>query len=132
MYQNAAQTLRIPYWDWAINPTMPALVSNVTVTVNGPKGLQNIANPLYNYTFHPLPGPPDFPSGDGVRENPCLSALLPFLDTYKLMILQLSTYKSTVRYPNTTTQQSQPLLVNQQLTANAQACASLLHYIRPS
>ncbi|KAL8742761.1 MAG: hypothetical protein Q9190_004809 [Brigantiaea leucoxantha] len=60
-YQQAANTLRLPYWDWSINPTMPAEVSQPMITVNGPFGSRNIVNPLYNYTFNPLPSSSDFP-----------------------------------------------------------------------
>ena len=95
-YQAAALSLRVPYWDWAFNATMPDPVNDPIITINTPQGIQSISNPLYNYTFHPLPGPPDFPAGD-----------------------DLSSYPSTVRYPDASGN-SQPDLANQQLQANAQ------------
>jgi len=96
-YKQAATDFRIPYWDWAFNATMPDFFNAPQITVNGPKGSQSINNPLYTYTFHPLPSSSQFPTGDA-----------------------LSTYKNTVRYPDSNGN-SQPNLVNQQLEANAQA-----------
>jgi len=50
-YQSAAETLRIPYWDWASDPRVPDIVTNVTITVNGPTGRTTVPNPLYRYRF---------------------------------------------------------------------------------
>lgn len=36
------------------------------ITVNTPTGEQSIVNPLYNYTFHPLPLGTDFPTNQAV------------------------------------------------------------------
>lgn len=96
-YQAAATTLRIPYWDWALNATMPDPVNSPMITVNTPHGITNIANPLYSYTFHPQPSAADFPASDG----------------------PIAKYHSTLRYPDITGQ-SQPDLANLQLEANAQ------------
>ena len=41
---------------------MPDVLNQPIISVNTPNGSQNIANPLYNYTFHPLPSSPDFPN----------------------------------------------------------------------
>ena len=68
-YQAAAQTFRIPYWDWAINPAMPDAVNQPMININTPEGLMNIVNPLYNYTFHPQPSAADFPPSDTVSSN---------------------------------------------------------------
>ncbi len=70
-YQAAAQILRVPYWDWATHATstMPDVVSQPVITINTPKGSQSIVNPLYNYTFHPLPSAPDFPSNEIVSRS---------------------------------------------------------------
>ena len=91
-------TLRIPYWDWAFNTTMPDPVNSPTISVNSPYGIMNIANPLCSYTFHPQPSAADFPLSDGT----------------------IAAYHSTVRYPSSSGQ-SQPDLANLQLEANAQA-----------
>ncbi|KAJ4293812.1 hypothetical protein N0V88_005325 [Collariella sp. IMI 366227] len=50
-YVAAAQTLRQPYWDWAAEPTLPPAVNYAHVTVRGPRGLVEMANPLYTYRF---------------------------------------------------------------------------------
>ena len=65
-YQTAATNFRVPYWDWAINSTMPDPVNDPMITINTPRGTLSITNPLYNYTFHPHPSAADFPSIDTV------------------------------------------------------------------
>ncbi|MCJ1331076.1 hypothetical protein MMC10_007763 [Thelotrema lepadinum] len=59
-YQSAAVTMRIPYWDWSTNSTMPDVATSPKLSINTPQGRQNVDNPLYNYTFHPLV-PSDLP-----------------------------------------------------------------------
>ena len=59
-YQAAAVSFRVPYWDFAARPppnesVMPASIGGSWyVDVNGPSGVQRIANPLFNYGFKPL------------------------------------------------------------------------------
>ncbi|CAI6332791.1 unnamed protein product [Periconia digitata] len=59
-YQDAANKLRIPHWDWALaiasnQPVYPTAVSNEKIRVTFPNGTAaNIDNPLFNYDFHPL------------------------------------------------------------------------------
>jgi hypothetical protein len=58
-YVAAANTLRIPYWDWAKLPpsgqhSTPDFLSSPSITVNTPNGSQTIYNPLYTYKFHPI------------------------------------------------------------------------------
>ncbi|KAG4436593.1 hypothetical protein IFR05_007913 [Cadophora sp. M221] len=67
-YMAAAANFRIPYWDWAVSPSggrsiLPDSVMSPSVVVNGPAGVQTIANPLYNYRFQPLDSDqlPDYP-----------------------------------------------------------------------
>ncbi|KAI4244453.1 MAG: hypothetical protein L6R42_010446, partial [Xanthoria sp. 1 TBL-2021] len=60
-YRAAARTLRIPYWDWSMNPTMPPEASQPTIYIKAPNGTISVPNPLYSYTFHPLPSVEDFP-----------------------------------------------------------------------
>jgi tyrosinase len=61
-YVNAALRFRIPYWDWASDSSLPDVVaSQGTIQVTTPQGNQTIPNPLYCYTFNPLPA--DFGSG---------------------------------------------------------------------
>ncbi|CAN9091655.1 unnamed protein product [Alternaria sp. RS040] len=55
-WRNAAATLRMPYWDWAMDPgqggaTVPTQMRDQTVTVTKPQGTVTINNPLYKYTF---------------------------------------------------------------------------------
>ncbi len=68
-YTTAAANFRIPYWDWAAVPrdggsVYPGSVGlSPSIIVNGPIGIQTIANPLYSYRFQPLnpaqlPDPP--------------------------------------------------------------------------
>ena len=65
-YQTAATSFRVPYWDWAINATMPDPVNDPMITINTPQGTLSMVNPLYNYTFHPHPSAADFPPTDTV------------------------------------------------------------------
>ncbi|KAK4219908.1 Di-copper centre-containing protein [Rhypophila decipiens] len=55
-YKAAAQTLRLPFWDWATDPTVPSFTGDANITVNGPTGPTTIRNPLYSYRFqNPVP-----------------------------------------------------------------------------
>jgi tyrosinase len=73
-YQKAAYNFRIPYWDWAANLTVNGTLfpysvgGNSSVTVDGPNGVQTIANPLYTYQFKPL-DKPDFLELDPVSSQ---------------------------------------------------------------
>ncbi|KAI9714213.1 MAG: hypothetical protein M1812_006434 [Candelaria pacifica] len=97
-YKAAAVTFRIPYWDWALNPQMPSSLTDAQISINTPTGQQSVANPLHTYAFHPQPSNSDFPTSDA----------------------PLSTYKKTVRYPNSgdPNANSQDVKVNAQLEAN--------------
>ncbi|KAI9886218.1 MAG: hypothetical protein M1823_001953 [Watsoniomyces obsoletus] len=83
-YRGAAETFRIPYWDWAAapadnGPVLPTSVSSAAdVTVNSPTGIRSMRNPLYAYRFsqlntNDLPDPPlsrwittlRYPTGQG-------------------------------------------------------------------
>ena len=75
--QQAASTMRWPYWDWAAAPpsggnTVPAAVAAATISVNGPTGTKTINNPLYQFKF----------------QNPSNLHYTPF-----------TTWKTTLRYP---------------------------------
>lgn len=65
-YIAAAATLRVPYWDWAITPALPKVVTTTTISINTPDGFQEIENPLYNYTFQSDAAGNGFPSGHPV------------------------------------------------------------------
>ena len=54
--QNAAKTMRLPYWDWAAHPgsgrpTLPSAITASTVTVDAPGGKKKINNPLFRHEF---------------------------------------------------------------------------------
>jgi tyrosinase len=55
-WKNASATLRMPYWDWAMDPgngqpTVPTSMRNQQVSVTKPNGQVTIANPLYSYSW---------------------------------------------------------------------------------
>ncbi|KAL8794331.1 MAG: hypothetical protein Q9195_003158 [Heterodermia aff. obscurata] len=106
-YQSAASTLRIPYWDWALDTNMPDVTNQPMININTPNGSQFIANPLYNYTFHPLPSPPDFPN------------------------VKQGKYPNTVRYPDDEGR-SQPSLANAALNRNAGGIRATLYNLLTS
>ncbi|KAK8082497.1 hypothetical protein PG996_001278 [Apiospora saccharicola] len=54
-YKSAAEQWRMPYWDWAADPHLPASASTTTITVNGPNGQTTINNPLYSYKWQKFP-----------------------------------------------------------------------------
>ncbi|KAK8049036.1 Tyrosinase [Apiospora phragmitis] len=68
-FQQAAQTFRMPYWDWAAMPPsdqslLPLSIGGEPdIMADGPNGPQLIANPLFTYTFKPLDPSvfPEFP-----------------------------------------------------------------------
>ncbi|CAK7264897.1 hypothetical protein SEPCBS57363_001313 [Sporothrix epigloea] len=54
-YTAAAQTFRIPFWDWAQDATLPDAVISSTISYNSPSGPATMRNPLFTYQF------PNFP-----------------------------------------------------------------------
>ncbi|EFX01388.1 tyrosinase precursor [Grosmannia clavigera kw1407] len=54
-YDAAAQTFRLPFWDWASNAALPDAVIAPTVHFNGPAGPDTMPNPLYGYQFPNYP-----------------------------------------------------------------------------
>ena len=54
--QTASQTWRFPYWDWALNPTLPDEWISNTIQILGTDGtLTDLSpNPLQGYRFHPI------------------------------------------------------------------------------
>ena len=97
-YVKAAQTFRMPYWDWAANAAIPAELSSQKITINTPTGSQSIDNPLYSYKFHPQPSASDFPhDSSGIYR-----------------------YTQTVRCPDRSGN-SQPSVANRNMQANAQS-----------
>jgi tyrosinase len=69
-WKAAALTLRIPYWDWAANPNIPASVSSQTISIKIPDKSQStgsawhtISNPLHDWKLPKL-DPNYFPKND--------------------------------------------------------------------
>ncbi|KAK6542056.1 hypothetical protein TWF694_007828 [Orbilia ellipsospora] len=62
-FQAVLPGLRIPYWDWATDSSIPSQVLDMkTIQVANPRGgRQDIANPLYSYKFQSLSELPDQP-----------------------------------------------------------------------
>lgn len=50
-YQAAAQRVRFPYWDWAVDAKLPPSVTMKTISITTPQGKQTVRNPLYSYKF---------------------------------------------------------------------------------
>ncbi len=81
-YVQAAKTIRLPYFDWAMrppsgSPAFPTALSSEKISVVDVDGVRKqIDNPLYKFSFHPVSAAP----GD--------------LDA------QWSQYKATARYPD--------------------------------
>ena len=51
IYSAAAQALRIPFWDWAIHPALPAVVQDASIIITTPAGRREVENPLHDYNF---------------------------------------------------------------------------------
>ncbi|KAF9872158.1 tyrosinase [Colletotrichum karsti] len=56
-YKTAADNWRTPYWDWAADggAQLPAVTTQATLTVNGPGGPVQLANPLLGYKWQSFP-----------------------------------------------------------------------------
>lgn len=89
-YKAAADQLRMPYWDWSTDATMPDIMNQQQITINAAWGSQEMNNPLYRYEFHPY----DASSMDGIY----------------------SEYNWTVRAPTTSGAQT----ANQNMVSNQQ------------
>lgn len=56
IWQVAADQLRIPFWDWASNYTLPDIVEQPTTQILNASGkYQFVNNPLYQYEFQNMP-----------------------------------------------------------------------------
>lgn len=59
-FQEVARQFRLPYWDWAAVPengssVLPESIGgSPNVNVSGPRGDQEISNPLFSYIFKPF------------------------------------------------------------------------------
>lgn len=54
-YRTAAETLRVAYWDWAADATLPEAVTTQNVKVNSPGGPLTMSNPFRRYYFKNYP-----------------------------------------------------------------------------
>ncbi|OAP63560.1 hypothetical protein AYL99_02787 [Fonsecaea erecta] len=63
-YSSAALSLRVPYWDWAVYPALPDVVSEPQISINTPNGWQTVNNPLYTYVFQSDAAGNGFPLSD--------------------------------------------------------------------
>ncbi|KAL8862767.1 MAG: hypothetical protein Q9178_000709 [Gyalolechia marmorata] len=69
-YRAAARTLRIPYWDWSINPTMPPEVNQPTIYIKTPNGTAGVPNPLIrSMTYTLLTQQPNYGIFSNTRYN---------------------------------------------------------------
>ncbi|RDI85950.1 hypothetical protein Vi05172_g3981 [Venturia inaequalis] len=61
-YVAAAKDFRLPYYDWAAQPSgLPSALTAATVNVIDGNGKRQMANPLASFKFHPMnPSPGDF------------------------------------------------------------------------
>jgi len=85
----------MPYWDWASVPTIPDIVNEPTIIITTSAGVQSVSNPLWTYNFHPFPLDPNlFPYSDGPLAN----------------------YSHTVRQPDSSGGDSDPVAANAALT----------------
>ena len=84
-YVRAAEQVRLPYWDWASEETIPSIVSAPEISVvkprvNGTGGRTTIDNPLFSYMFQDAL-PPNAPGGEetvrGANANTDLQATFP-------------------------------------------------------
>ncbi|EXJ78291.1 hypothetical protein A1O3_09452 [Capronia epimyces CBS 606.96] len=105
-YQNAALSLRVPYWDWAINPALPDVVTQTQLSINTPNGRATVDNPLYSYVFQSDAAGNGFPSSD-----------------------PMANFAETVRWWSTSAQASNQTAANAALMANAPTILSLTYQL---
>jgi len=54
-WQQAAATLRQPYWNRGSKPLLPdQIISQGTLTIETPEGWRTVQNPFLFYRFHPI------------------------------------------------------------------------------
>jgi tyrosinase len=96
-YQAAALTLRQPYWDWALHPSLPDVTTAPVIGVQTPNGHTQFTNALYSYHFQGKVATENGFEGDD----------------------DLSNFTSTVRCWDQITQSSNLTLANSNLQAQA-------------
>ncbi|KIW91999.1 uncharacterized protein Z519_06981 [Cladophialophora bantiana CBS 173.52] len=105
-YLNAALTLRVPYWDWAVYPALPDVVAEPQISINTPNGPQTVENPLYAYFFQ------FDAAGNG----------FPFSDP-------MANFSETVRWWSPNTRSSNQSAATAALLANAPTIQSLTYQL---
>lgn len=60
VFQDAADKLRIPYWDWASIPEIPPVLNQPNIQIKTPTGEQTVNNPLFQYKFLQFPLNPTY------------------------------------------------------------------------
>lgn len=63
VYVAAADNLRLTYWDWGSNSTMPDIINEPNISITTPDGVAIVPNPLYSYAMPNL-GTAAFPPGE--------------------------------------------------------------------
>lgn len=106
-YTSAATTLRIPYWDWAVQPYLPDAVTHPTVNISTPNGNATVTNPLYAYNFLGTTQDDGFPFNSTTVWN----------------------MTQTVRHWNNKTEQSDQAAANAALFAQAPLILSLTYQL---
>jgi tyrosinase len=97
-YQKAADSVRLPFWDWAIDKQLPIALIRTNVTITGPDGAPlTIPNPLLKYRFQQFP----------------LNATL-FPPNYDL---NLASFPETERCPDPVSRMSNPVRVDANILA---------------
>lgn len=67
IYRDASEQLRLPYWDWASDSTLPPSSTYENITVNSPDGKIELHNPLYSYRWQTYPlNETQFPGQGGI------------------------------------------------------------------
>lgn len=54
-YRAAAESLRVAYWDWAADASIPEIITHERINVNAPTGPMTVQNPLHSYWFQNYP-----------------------------------------------------------------------------
>ncbi|KAG8157503.1 hypothetical protein KVR01_012545 [Diaporthe batatas] len=54
-YLAAAESLRVAYWDWATDASIPDIITHERISVNTPTGPKTVQNPFNSYWFQNYP-----------------------------------------------------------------------------
>ena len=93
-YISAARTLRVPFWDWALEAKLPLCMTTPLISINTPTGLKTLINPLYSHLFRPSISK-GFPDNDPVSISCSL--------IYSLIVIPLLSFNFSLLFPPPTT-----------------------------